>query len=153
MIDVRPFVAGDAVAVGEMLVEMASGYGATIDPGLDVPADVVRRSRDTDFLVAARGEELCGFATFTSLYPVAGLLAFTYIQQLYVSLSARRLGVAALLMKGIARISRERGMTKMEWSTSVDNAGARALYEGLGAKGVKKMQYALDGPALRALAR
>lgn len=151
MIDVRPFVAADAVAVGRMLVEMATGYGATFDLGLDVPADVVRRSRDTDFLVAARGGEPCGFASFTSLYPVAGLLAFTYIRQIYVSLDARRLGVAQVLMKGIARISRDRGIAKMEWSTNIDNAGARALYEGLGARGAEKMQYVLDGVALRTL--
>lgn len=134
------------------MMEMTRFYGATVDPTLVVAKDVVLQARTVDIIVALGDGGLLGFATFTSLYPVAGLISFTYIQQIYVGMSARRLGVAQWLMAGIARIAKAKGSTKLEWSTGQENAAARALYEGLGAIGSDKVQYVLEGVALDQLA-
>ena len=152
MIQVRRFEEKDAQALTGLMTEMACFYGATIRSDLVVAEDVVRQARQVDVIVAHDDARLLGFATFTSLYPVAGLLAFTYVQQVYVCQAARRLGVAQELMAGIARAAKDAGSTRVEWSTSKENTAARALYDGLGASGSDKVYYVLDGTALDRLA-
>ena len=123
------------------------------NPSLVVAEDVVRQAQQVDvILVGIDDARLLGFATFTFLYPVAGLLRFTYVQQIYVGQSARRLGVAQELMAGIARTAKAAGSAKIEWSTSKENMAARALYDGMGASGSDKVYYVLDGAALDQLA-
>lgn len=152
MVLVRPLEESDAQPLADLMMQMIDFYGATVDPMLVVAEDVVRQSGTMDILVAHGGDELVGFATFTSLYPVAGLISFTYVQQIYVSAQARRIGVAQRLMAGIARITATRGCTRIEWSTAADNAAAQALYVGLGASGADKVQYVLEGAAFDRLA-
>ena len=145
MISARRFNEMDAQALADLMMEMVGFYGAAVEPNLLVAEDVVRQARQVDIIVAHEGGRLLGFATFTSLYPVAGLLAFTYVQQVYVGQAARRLGVAQKLMAEIARAAKAKGSTRIEWSTSSENIAARALYEELGAKGSDKVYYVLEG--------
>ncbi len=152
MISVRPFEDKDAQPLSGLLIEMAGFYGAAIDPKLVVADDVARQARVVDIIVAHEGDGLLGFATFAPLYPVAGLIPFIYVQQLYVSVQARRLGVGQRLMAAIAHIAKARGVTSIEWSTGQGNTAARALYEGFGAVGSEKMSYVLNGLALDQLA-
>ena len=152
MVRVRRFNEGDAQALAGLMIEMAGSYGATVSPDLVVAEDVVRQARQVDIVVAHDAARLLGFATFTSLYPVAGLLAFTYVQQVYVRQAARRLGVAQELMAEVARAAKAAGSTRVEWSTARDNTAARSLYDGLGANGSDKVYYVLSGAALGQLA-
>ena len=152
MVSVRPFEERDAQPLADLMMEMTHFYGATVDPKLLIAEDVVRQSEIVDIIVAQGDDELLGFATFTSLYPIAGLISFTYAQQIYVATKARRMGVAQRLMAGIARIAAARGSTRIEWSTGKENVAARALYEGLGAVGSDKVQYVLEGAAFDQLA-
>ncbi len=145
---VRPLEAKDAPELAALLREMAAGYGAALAPDLDVAGDVLRQARHVGFLLAEDAGRLTGFATFTTTYPVAGLLAFLHVQQIYVALSARRLGVATRLMAGVSRIAVGRGITRVEWSTAAGNRAARALYDGMGATGMDKVHYVLSGEAL-----
>jgi GNAT superfamily N-acetyltransferase len=101
MVLVRPFEERDAQPLADLMMEMIHFYGATIDPTLVVAEDVVRQSEIIDIIVAQGDDGLLGFATFTSLYPVAGLISFTYVQQIYVAAKARRMGVAQRLMAGM----------------------------------------------------
>ncbi|MCJ2132775.1 GNAT family N-acetyltransferase, partial [Methylobacterium sp. J-026] len=112
----------------------------------------IRQAQRVNIAVAHDDARLLGFATYTSLYPVRGLLAFTYVQQIYVAHAARRLGVAQALMAKVARGAKAAGSTRIEWSTSAENTAARALYDGLGANGSDKVYYELDGVALERLA-
>ncbi len=152
MVSIRAFEEQDAQLLADLMTEMANFYGATISPTLVVAKDVIQQAKSVDIIVAEGDDGLLGFATFTSLYPVAGLIPFTYVQQIYVGTNARRLGVAQRLMAGIAQIASARGSTRIEWSTSRDNIPARSLYEGLGAVGSDKVQYVLEGDALDQLA-
>lgn len=152
MVLVRPFEEQDAQPLADLMMEMIHFYGATVDPTRMVAEDVVHQSKTMDIIIAQGGDGLLGFATFTSLYPVAGLISFTYVQQIYVGANARRMSVAQQLMAGIAGIATARGSTRMEWSTGKDNAAAQALYEGLGAVGSDKVQYVLEGAAFDQLA-
>ena len=152
MITVRSFTEEDASALAGLMLEMAAFYGASVAADRPVGAEIIRQSKRMDIIVADQAGGLLGFATFTSLYPVAGLIAFTYIQQIYVAAAGRRLGVAQRLMASVAATAQTRGCTRLEWSTGRDNGAARALYDGLGATGSEKVHYVLEGEALGRLA-
>jgi ribosomal protein S18 acetylase RimI-like enzyme len=152
MVSVRRFEEQDARALADLMMEMVGFYGAAIDPGLVIAEDVIRQAHNVDIILAHGESGLLGFATFTTLYPVAGLLAFTYVQQVYVGRTARRLGVAQKLMAEVARAAKAKGSTRIEWSTGTENTAARALYEGLGADGSDKVYYVPEGAALNQLA-
>ena len=149
---VRRFEHSDAQDLAGLMIEMAGSYGATIKSDLVVVEDILRQARKVDIIVAHDGARLIGFATFTSLYPVAGLIPFTYLQQIYVGRAARRLGVAQELIAGVAQAAKAAGSTRVEWSTSTENMAARSLYDGLGATGSDKVYYVLDGAALEQMA-
>ncbi|GAA0607239.1 hypothetical protein GCM10009416_50280 [Craurococcus roseus] len=153
MISVRRFSEGDARALAAMMVEMAGSYGAVVAGGRDIERELVGHAGRVDILLAFEGGMLAGFATSATLFPVGGVEAFTYVQQVYVGRAARRLGVARRLMAAVARAAQDRGCRRLEWATSVDNTTARALYDGLGAAGTEKVQYVLEGDALDRLAR
>jgi ribosomal protein S18 acetylase RimI-like enzyme len=152
MVSVRCFEEKDAQALANLMMEMVAFYGATVNPDLLVAEDVIRQAQRVNIIVAHGDIGLLGFATFTSLYPVAGLLAFTYVQQVHVGQAARRLGVAQKLMAEIARVAKAEGSTRIEWSTGGDNTAARTLYDGFGAIGSDKVYYVLEGPAFDELA-
>jgi ribosomal protein S18 acetylase RimI-like enzyme len=152
MIVIQPFEDEHAPALAVLMEEMTQFYGASIPEGANIAEDLIGRARSIDIILAFSEEMLIGFATFATLFPVGGLQIFTYIQQVYVGSSARRLGVAQRLMSGIAQASQARGCQRLEWATSTDNIAARALYDGLGAIGSTKVQYVLEGEALSKLA-
>ncbi len=52
-----------------------------------------------------------------------------YLQDLFTSPDARGLGVAAALIKELARHARRRGCARLYWLTHESNARARALYD------------------------
>lgn len=149
----RPFGEGDAPALAAMMVEMAESYGAVVPGGRDIERELIGHAGRVDILLAFDGGALAGFATSATLFPVGGVEAFTYVQQVYVGRAARRLGVARRLMAAVARAALGRGCRRVEWATGLGNAAARALYDGLGAVGTDKVQYVLEGGALDRLAR
>lgn len=154
MISVRPFGEGDAPALAAMMLEVAHSYGAVVSEGRDIERELVGHAGRVDILLAFHGDgTLAGFAASATLFPVGGVEAFAYVQQVYVGRSARRRGVARHLMSAVARNARSRGCRRLEWATSVDNAAARALYDGLGAVGTEKVRYVLEGDPLDRLAR
>jgi GNAT superfamily N-acetyltransferase len=152
MITVRPFVDEDADSLADLMLEMTAFYGASVAADRLLREEIIRQSKAIDIIVADEAGRLLGFATFASLYPVAGLIAYTYVQQIYVASSGRRFGIAQRLMASIAATAQARGCDRLEWSTGRDNTAARALYDGLGAIGTEKMHYILEGEALGKLA-
>jgi len=152
VVRVRRFEVADAPTLAALMTEMAGFYGATLAPGLDVAADLVRQVGRVEILLAEDDRDLLGFVTFAALYPVAGLLAFTYVQQVYVAQAARRRGVAQALMAEVARVAKAAGIVRVEWSTGAENTAARALYDGFGGGASDKVHYVLEGAPLDALA-
>ena len=149
---IRPFRDADSKNLSVLMTEMTDFYGASVAAGLDIERSIIANSKLVDIVLAEQETKLLGFATFGTMYPVAGLVPLTYIQQIYVSESGRRLGVARRLLQQIAKTSLERGIIRVEWSTSQENLAAQALYNGLGAAGENKVHFVLKGSALHALA-
>jgi ribosomal protein S18 acetylase RimI-like enzyme len=106
------------------------------------PADLARarsflaerfRQHESLILLARDGQDE-GLG-FTQLYPLFSSVRTvrTYLlNDLFVSLSARRQGVAAALLNAAAEEARSRGAASLSLSTALDNAPAQALYESLG---------------------
>ena len=52
-----------------------------------------------------------------------------YLQDLFVDATIRRQGCGAKLIEAVAAIARERGCTRLYWTTKEDNTTARSLYD------------------------
>jgi GNAT superfamily N-acetyltransferase len=52
-----------------------------------------------------------------------------YLEDLYVAVEARRLGVGAALIEALADEGRQAGWRRIYWRTASDNATAQSLYE------------------------
>jgi GNAT superfamily N-acetyltransferase len=68
-----------------------------------------------------------------------------YLQDLFVDASERRHGCGAKLIEAVAAIARERGCTRLYWTTKDDNVSARSLYDRIARfNGFIRYDYALD---------
>ena len=70
------------------------------------------------------------FATFSTFVGRPGL----YLEDLYVRPNMRGKGVGTLLLQHVARLARERGCGRLEWSVLNWNEPAIRFYETLGAR-------------------
>src|ERR1700761_8363960 len=84
-------------------------------------------------LLAWDGSELAGLASWSFLWPAAGLTRSLYLKELYVGQAYRRAGVGKLLMEELYRIAADHGCSRVEWTTDMGNSGAQRFYESLGA--------------------
>lgn len=78
------------------------------------------------------GDQLIGLATYSFLWPAAGVTRSLYLKELYVADSHRRSGVGSLLMQHIFAIADKHECSRIEWTTDHTNRGAQAFYERLG---------------------
>jgi GNAT superfamily N-acetyltransferase len=77
-------------------------------------------------------EDASGAVGFVQLFPSfsSGAAARTFIlNDLYVAASARRRGIATLLLRRAAEHARAVGAARLTLSTEIVNSGARSLYE------------------------
>jgi ribosomal protein S18 acetylase RimI-like enzyme len=106
------------------------------------PADLARarsflaerfRQHESLILLARDGQgEGLGFTQLYPLFSSVRTVRTYLLNDLFVSLSARRQGVAAALLNAAAEEARSRGAASLSLSTALDNAPAQALYESLG---------------------
>jgi ribosomal protein S18 acetylase RimI-like enzyme len=85
-------------------------------------------------LLAWDGEALAGLASYSFLWPAAGLTTSLYLKELHVAQAYRRTGLGKMLMDGLYEIASARGCSRVEWTTDTDNPAAQAFYEALGVK-------------------
>lgn len=134
--DAKP---GDEEQIADLLGELDLYYGDTPEGTGDERTALVRAVLFGDppavrALLAWDGPRLAGFASWSLLWPAAGLTTSLYLKEFYVADAYRRSGTGRLLMDGLHRIAAERGCSRVEWTTDDGNAGALAFYEALGAK-------------------
>jgi GNAT superfamily N-acetyltransferase len=144
-------VPGDEAAIASLCAELDSFYGDAPQGTLPERAAQVRAVLFVEpplarSLLAWDGLELAGFASYSFLWPAAGLTASLYLKELYVASAYRRDGIGTLLMSGLYRIAADRGCSRVEWTTDTSNSGAQGFYEALGAKPVvSKIFYRVSG--------
>ena len=109
--------------------------------------------RAAEVVIAYAGDEPAGFAvyfrTFSTFLGVPGM----YLEDLYVIPRFRRQGLGRMLLVHLAKIARERGYGRVEWSVLDWNELAIGFYKGLGAKPMDEWTvFRLTGDSLRKLA-
>ena len=103
-------------------------------------------------VIAEDGEPL-GFALFFHNFSTWQGKRGLYLEDLYVTPSARGRGVGKALLRHLARLAVERDCARFEWSVLDWNADAIAFYRAMGAVGQDEWTVQrVDGDALRRLA-
>jgi GNAT superfamily N-acetyltransferase len=106
-----------------------------------------------EVLLASEGETPVGFAVyfhnFSTFLGVRGL----WLEDLYVRPAHRRRGYGRRLLLEVAKIARERGCGRFEWSALDWNEPAIRFYQSLGARSLDDWTiFRVSGPSLDALA-
>ena len=142
---------GDEHAIAAILAELDEFYGDEPEGSSDERAAQVRSALfatvpAANALLAWDGITLAGFASWSLLWPAAGLSTSLYLKELYVGEPYRRQGIATGLMDGLYRIAAERGCSRVEWTTDTGNPGAQAFYARRGVTPkASKIFYRADG--------
>jgi GNAT superfamily N-acetyltransferase len=125
----------DALAV--LFEEMDRHYGATEFGPFE---QRVAQIRDALFgampaasaLLAWHDADLVGMASYSFLWPAAGVTRSLYLKELYVSRHWQRQGIGKLLMNGLLSVAAEHGCSRVEWTTDRESHGAQRFYANLG---------------------
>lgn len=139
MITLADATPGDATAIAELCAELDGFYGDTPHGTPGERAAQVRVALFSDpplarAVLAWDATTLVGFASYSFLWPAAGLTASLYLKELYVAEPYRRQGAGTLIMSRLYQIASDRGCSRVEWTTDTDNPGAQLFYKALGAK-------------------
>ncbi len=103
--------------------------------------------------VIAEDRQPLGFALFFHNFSTWQGKRGLYLEDLYVTPSARGRGVGKALLRHLARLAVERDCARFEWSVLDWNADAIAFYRAMGAVGQDEWTVQrVDGDALRRLA-
>ncbi len=138
-------------------IEMERFYEG--DQAID-PATIRDRLRDGLFAPEASAEALivraggapAGLALFSASFPTRNMTRGLFVKDIFVAEAMRQRGVGAAIVRGLARIARDRDLGTVEWTTAIDNVAAQALYYRLKVPQETVVAYHLDGETLLKLA-
>ena len=103
-------------------------------------------------LVARCRDEAAGMALFFRSFSTFKTLPGLYLEDLFVRPHLRGRGIGRALMVCVARLARERGYVRFEWSVLDWNEPALRFYRALGAAPLEDWtMWRLSGEALREL--
>jgi len=125
----------DALAV--LFEEMDRHYGATEFEPFD---QRVVQIRDALFgavpaasaLLAWQESTLVGMASYSFLWPAAGVTRSLYLKELYVAQDWQRQGIGKQLMDSLLAVAAKSGCSRVEWTTDRESEGAKRFYAKLG---------------------
>jgi GNAT superfamily N-acetyltransferase len=107
-----------------------------------------------EVLLAFVDEKAVGFAVFFTSFSTFTGRPGIYLEDLFVDPEARGAGIGKALLRYIARLTVERGASRLEWSVLDWNQPSIDFYRSLGAKPLDDWtRYRLAGSALAKLAR
>ena len=134
MLSLAPARPEDAGAIAALMGELERFYGGELAEPLDEQLAQIHAALFAEpplayTLLAWQDDALVGMATYAFLWPAAGFTSSLYLKELYVAEAARRSGVGKALMDTLHAVARERGCSRVEWTTDTENADAQAFYE------------------------
>jgi GNAT superfamily N-acetyltransferase len=151
-ITIRLRMAADDAALARLLIEMQAHYQRPCPPEETIRADLANLPAGVEILVASAGA-IIGFAAVSAIYPGPGLGSGLFLKELFVSKAFRSTGVGVRLLRGVARMARERGHKRVDWTTDRNNPRLLTFYASLGAVAQDdKAFFRLSGDAFAALA-
>jgi GNAT superfamily N-acetyltransferase len=135
---IRPARREDSEAIASLLEELDQFYGATqVEPRATTLAGIESALFESPpaalALLAWADTSLVGLASYSFVWPAAGVTRSLYLKELYVTGRYRRRGVGSLLMQEIFKAARAANCSRVEWTTEVENVDARQFYSMLGA--------------------
>jgi len=145
---------GDEPAVAALLQGVLDHYGGRALPerAASGAARLCRAERGTFALLARDGGAAVGLACLAEVFPGADLAPVLFLKDLFVTPAARNGGVGHALLRATARLARERGCCRIDWTAADDQPRLHRFYEGFGAVRAAQVIYRLGGEALAALA-
>jgi len=106
-----------------------------------------------EVVIGEQGKDPAGFALFFHTFSTFLGRPGIYLEDLYVRPEFRRAGIGRALLVHLARLARERGCGRLEWSVLDWNEPAIGFYRGIGASPVSGWTvYRVTGEALEELA-
>ena len=135
---------GDEADLTFLLEDHERHYGADVRPGAGAEGAEFLTKGGTLCLVADDGGKLVGFAILNPYFPGPRLTHGLFLKELYVAATARSSGVGEQLIEGIRALARERGDTRVIWTTGEDNKGSQRFYDRLGMRREKKVYFVMD---------
>lgn len=125
----------DSLAV--LFEEMDRYYGATDVEPFDQRAAQIRQAlfgqaQAASALLAWHETDLVGMASYSFLWPAAGVTRSLYLKELYVAQRWQRQGIGKLLMDGLLAVAAKHGCSRVEWTTDRESEGAQRFYAKLG---------------------
>ena len=135
---------GDEADLAFLLEDHERHYGHDAPPGSGNQGAAFLAKGGTPCLVADTGDKLVGFAILCPYFPGPRLTHGLFLKELYVAASARSRGVGEQLIEGIRALARERGDTRVIWTTGEQNAGSQRFYDRLGMRREKKVYFVMD---------
>ena len=154
-IEIRSATASDTGLLLQLIHELAA-YEKQPEAVLATEADLRRHgfgpNPKFEALLAFADEKPAGFALFFTNFSTWLGKPGLYLEDIFVSESARRLGVGRMLMTRLAAIAVERDYGRFDFSVLHWNP-ARGFYERLGFRHMAEwLYYRAEGKALRRLA-
>jgi GNAT superfamily N-acetyltransferase len=156
LLTIRPAVREDAATLLGFIRELAIYENAehevaatveTIEQSIFGPRSV------TSALVCEQDGQAIGMAIWFFNYSTWQARNGLYLEDLYVTPSARGLGAGKALLKRLAAIALENGCGRFEWSVLDWNEPAIKVYDAIGAEPQTEwIRYRLSGDALRQFA-
>lgn len=155
MVEIRPADQQDVAAIASLMEELDRFYGATDiePPGQRIPqivAALFQEPRAAYALLAWENERVVGMATYSFLWPAAGVTRSLYLKEIYIAEAFRGKGIGVLLMKRLCRVAVERECSRVEWTTDKNNVLGEEFYERLGIpQNQEKIFYRLEDEEIR----
>ncbi|MGH8603791.1 MAG: GNAT family N-acetyltransferase [Gammaproteobacteria bacterium] len=137
MVVVAPAERKHVKPLAVLLEEMDRHYGDTelepFDKRLTQIADALFGPVPAAFVLLAWDEDqFVGLASYSFLWPAAGVTRSLYIKELYVTQARRREGIGKRLMKGLLGVAAKHGCSRVEWTADQESDDAQRFYEAMG---------------------
>jgi GNAT superfamily N-acetyltransferase len=120
-----------------LLEEMDRHYGATefdpFDRRVAQIADALFGPVPAAFaLLAWDDDQLVGLASYSFLWPAAGVTRSLYLKELYVAQAYRRRGIGKRLIDSLFEVAAKHNCSRVEWTTDQESHSAQRFYQELG---------------------
>ncbi len=120
-------------------------YGASPpETGMEEMARALIGGEGFVLLARADGEPAVGFATVDYRWSLLRGARVATLEDLLVDPGSRGLGLADRLIEACADRASEAGAVSLEWQTALDNQRAQAVYDRVGAKPSRWLDYELE---------
>lgn len=136
-LELRPAKPEDAEVLASMVEQLAKYENLAADNHCTAEAlreELSNPQRALEAIIAWSGDEAIGMATFFQTYSTFAARRGLYLEDIFVSAEHRHTGVGTKILRYVARLARDRGYGRMEWTTLLWNTPSIEFYESLGAK-------------------